>query len=126
MGYRTIKSAEKVFVLKNTSGYALTVSGASVAPGKSREVAAWVYMQDKFRSGEVATLISKGHLSVTLGGMPVTADYMRGLEAPVGVPDARVPSMTTAELALLTPAVGTMAFDTTLAALVTWDGSAWV
>jgi len=127
MGYRTIKSAAKVFVLKNTSGYGITVSGGSIAPGKSREVSAAVFMQDKYRSNELSALISRGVITATLNGMPVSAELARGLEAPIGMPDARTPLMTTAETALLTTAPpGTVVFDTTLSALVTWTGVAWV
>ena len=127
MGYRTIKSANKVFVLRNTTAQTLSVSGATVLPGKSREVAAWVFMQDKFRSGELAALMAKGKLTVSLDGMPMSVEAISGLEAPIAVAATRVAQFPTANLpAPADVPVGTVVFDTTLATLVTNDGAAWV
>jgi len=132
MGYRTIKSAYKTLVIHNTSGGAVSVSGASIAPGKSKEVAAWVFMQDKFRSNELATLVRKGKLAVALSvggaaGFQLSADALLGIEAPLQLPWTSVQSFATVDLPAVTSVpMGTVYFDTTLATLVTNDGAAWV
>ncbi len=127
MGYRTILSAQKMLNVKNTTGYALSLSGASIAPGKNKDVPAWIFSQDKFRSEELATLISRGSASVTLNGYPLTADAVRGLESPLATPLVVAPSMPTASLpAPASVPIGHVVFDTTLGALVTNDGAAWV
>lgn len=132
MGYRTIKSAYKTFVITNTSGDAISVSGATLSPGKSKEVAAYVYMQDKFRSNELATLVRRGKISVALSvgssaGLALSANDLLGIEAPVPLPWTSVPSYPTVSLpAVTTVPVGTVVYDTTLGALVYNDGAAWV
>jgi len=127
MGYRTILSATKMLNVKNTSGYALSLSGASIAPGKAKDVPAWIFSQDKFRSEELANLIAAGRAAVTLNGYPITANAVRGLESAIATPVVLAPSMPTASLPAPTSVpIGHVVFDTTLGALVTNDGSAWV
>lgn len=132
MGYRTIKSAYKTLILRNTSGGAVSVSGATIAPGKSKEVAASVFMQDKFRSNELAALVRRGALSVSLSvggaaGISLSAPALLGIEAPLLLPWTSVDSYTTVLLpAVADVPVGTVFYDSTLAALVYNNGSAWV
>lgn len=131
-GYSTIKSAYKTLIIRNTSGGAVSVSGATIAPGKSKEVAAYVFMQDKFRSNELATLIRRGSINVSLSvggaaGLALSADDLLGAEAPLQLPWTSVQSAPTASFpAFGDVPVGTLMFDTTTSKLMLSDGSAWV
>ncbi len=132
MGYRTIKSAYKTLIIRNTAGTAVSVSGATVAPGKSREVAASVYMQDKYRSNELARLVALGKISVALSvggaaGLGLSAADLLGAEAPLPTPWTSVQSATTAAFpGFADVPVNTLMFDTTTSKLMLSDGTAWV
>ncbi len=86
MGYRTLKSAEKLFAITNLSGAPVALSGAYLAPGATKEVSAWVYEQDQFRSRELAALVRASSVQVTVVGAGytsylMTAAQIDGLEA---------------------------------------------
>ncbi len=87
MGYRTILSSEKVINLKNMSSEGLGVSGAFLSPGASKDVSAWVFTQDKFRSEELRALVRAGRVQATLkyGGYSevLGMDQMLGMESPI-------------------------------------------
>ena len=131
MGYRTILSSPLRLTLRNTSGHRVVVSGANLAPGGSREVAGNVYVNDKFRAAELVDLVSAGQLQVLLNGQgfvnyPMSIVELTGLAATVQ-PQKPVLVVATIDLPANTDVpVGYVAYDSTLATLVTNDGSAWV
>lgn len=88
MGYRTIKSADKLFAITNLSGAPVALSGAYLAAGASKEVSAWVYEQDQFRSRELYELVYAGKIEVKVYGAGymgyvLSAGQIAGLEAPL-------------------------------------------
>jgi len=132
MGYRTILSSPLCLTIKNTSGQRVVVSGANVPPGQQREVAGQVFVNDKYRAGELAELTRRHAIQVLVNGMGfvnyvLNADQLIGLAATGVVPQQPVPLLATVDLPANTDVpIGFMAYDTTAAALVTNDGSAWV
>jgi len=132
MGYRTILSSPMRLTIQNTSGHRVVVSGANIAPGGEREVAGQVFVNDKYRAEELSTLIRAGSIQVLLNGQgyvgyTLTADHVESLAASGVLPQQVIPMLPTASLPANTDVpVGFMAYDTTLTALVTNDGAAWV
>jgi hypothetical protein len=124
MGYRTILNASKTLRLKNLSGSSVSVSGATLAPGQTREVAASLYMQDRYRSNEISTLVRRAGAAE---GLAYAADDLVGIEAPLAdaVPVQKNVADTTALTASDYPA-GTTFFDVAAGTLKTSDGSIWV
>jgi len=131
MGYRTILSSPVRFKVQNTSGERIVVSGGNLAPGKYREVAASVYVNNKFRAEELETLARANKIQVLLNGggfldFALSLAEIVALAASGAMPTVAKP-MATADLPAVTDVpIGTTLFDTTLGALVTNDGSAWV
>ena len=127
MGHRTINSADALFRINNVSGEGVGVSGISLTPGETKTVAAWVFLQDRFRSEELNALAAAGRIQVVLlqGGYEyvLSAEDLIGLEAPIA--EFTPPAYTTLPAASGFP-VGYVVFDATGSALVTSDGSAWV
>lgn len=131
MGYRTILSSPVTFKVMNTSGDRIVVSGGNLAPGKYREIAASVFANNKFRAEELAELARRNQIQVTINGngyvnWALDVADLTALAA-TGVFPTTVKAMATVDLPAVTDVpVGTVIFDTTLAALVTNDGAAWV
>jgi len=109
----------------------VVVSGANLAPGNSRDVAAQVFMMDKFRASELVDLTTSGQLQVLLNGQGfvnyvMSALELTGLVAPVQ-PQQPVKMLATVDLPANTDVpVGYVAHDVTLGVLVTNTGAAWV
>lgn len=132
MGYRTILSSPLRVTIKNTSGQRICVSGANIAPGRTREVAGQVFVNDKFRAEELATLTRQHAIQVLVNGFGyvnyvLDADQLTTLAATGVIPQQEVPSLATVDLPANTDVpVGFRAYDTTLSAFVTNDGVGWV
>jgi hypothetical protein len=131
MGYRTILSSPLRLTLRNTSAHRLVVSGATLPPGGTREVAGQVFVNDKFRAAELADLANGGYLQVLMNGLGfvnylMSVDELIGLAATVQ-PQKPVKYVATVDLpANADVPVGYVAYDTTVGALVTNTGVAWV
>jgi len=132
MGYRTILSSPMRLTIKNTSGNRIVVSGANIAPGRQREVAGQVFVNDKWRAEELADLTRQGNIQVLVNGngyvnFVLNADQLLALAATGVIPQEAVPVLPTVDLPANTDVpIGFRVYDSTLSAFVTNDGTAWV